>query len=640
MDIGSVSFGGIASGLDVKSIITAIMNAERQPETLLQNQQAGLDSRRSAYADLNSRLTALRTALQDLSSSSMTSGRTATSSDTSVLTVQAGTGADTGNHQIEVTSLAHADRVRSTTLSNRYDPAITDGTVTIKSGSRDLISVNVSATAGNNSLVAVRDAINSANAGVTASIVNDGTGDLLVVGGSNTGTANALTITDTTNLGLTAQGHVLDTAKDAALKIDGISVSSASNTVTTAIPGVTLNLLAQTTSGPVTVNVAADTASIKTAIQGFVDAYNSVASFTSSQFTADATTGKAGVLAGDSLLRSVQEKLSSIVGGGVAGIPTSDLTTLGAIGISIDGSTGQLKINSTMLDAALSDKLDQVTRLFAATGRATDTAVSFAAVTSATNAGTYNVAVTTAAERATVAGSTAIGQNGLTQDESLTITAGTKSTTIALASGDSLATIVSKLNSGLASAGVSAQATADGGSLRINSSAYGSNASISVVSNLADNGDGSTTGIGTTLLNDTGVDVAGSINGVAATGTGTVLTGATGTAVEGLQVSVVTTAATIAAKGGDFGAITVTRGVADSLTSGLKMIVDPTGGLIASMISGIDTQTKSITDHIAAIEARLKDREALLTMQFNAADQAITALQQQQNALGKTYSLY
>lgn len=639
MALGPVSFSGVASGFDIKGIITAILNAEHLPVDRLQTKQSGLDARKAAYNDLSSKLTALRTALQDLTSQSTVSSRTATSSDTSVFTASAATGADLGAHEIEVQTLARSHKVRSISVANRFDPAVADGTITIQSGSRSPITVNVSAAAGNNSLVGVRDAINSANQGVTASVVNDGSGDLLVVRSTNTGTANALTVTDTTNLDLDTAPHVLETAANATAVVDGVTVSSASNTLTTAIAGVTVTLVSAKIGTKLALTVGADTGKVTNSVKSFVDAYNAVASLLKSQFSADPKTGKAGVLAGDALLRRVQDTLASSVSSGVSGIPSTDLTTLGAIGISIEGSSGQLKIDDAKLSSALSDHFDQVGRLFAAAGRATDTAVGFVGLTSATTPGTYDVGVTTAPERATILGSAAIVPNGISFDETLTITEGSSTANVSLASGDTLDRIVTKLNLGLASAGLGVRASADEGKLRLSSTDYGSAVSFSVVSDVQDEQGGKTTGFGDVTQTDAGVDIAGTLNGVAATGVGTVLTGADGTAVEGLQVSVTTDAATVAAKNGQFGSITVTRGVADLLARSLKTIVDPTGGLISTAVAGFDEERRRIGDEISTLEARLKEREVFLTFQFDAAERAISALQQQQSALGRSFSL-
>jgi flagellar hook-associated protein 2 len=633
MALGPVSFQGITTNFDFKTIISAILNADRVPITLLTAKQQLLDAKKSAFTDLSTRLSSLRGILTSLADPAALSGRTATSGDATVFTATAASSADVANHLIQVKTLAKADAVRSDALSDRSDPAVTDGRITIKSGGKALITLDVSASTGNNSLNAVRDQINAANAGVSASIVNDGTGDLLVVRASATGTANALSITDTTNLGLTKPGNVIETAADASLVVDGIPVTSSSNTVSTAISGVTLNLLAGKPGTTLSLSVSPDTAAVKGKISDFVDAYNSVALKINEQFFADKTTGQAGPLAGDSLVRSIQSTLQTTISAGVGGLSSSGITTLGALGLKLNGETGLLDIDDAKLTAALTDHYDEVSRLFSPSGSSSDASVSYGGVSAATKAGTYAIAVTTAAERATLAGSAVVRAGGLAADESLTVKLGSATATVALSAGDTADQAVSKLNTGLASAGVDVRAINDGGRIRLNSIGYGSATKISVVSNVADAGDGSSTGFGTTLANDSGVDIAGKINGVAATGNGTVLTGAAGDASEGLSISIATDAAGIAGKGGSFGTITVSRGVADSLSSALKGIVDPTGGLIQNVVTGYDTQTRGITDQIADINRRLTDREALLVAQFSAAESAINSLAQQQTSL-------
>ncbi len=640
MALGPVSFGGLASGLDTKSIIDAILRAERKPVERLQARQSTLDARRTAVQEFNTKLTALRAVLEDLSAAGSLGARTAGSSDASIVTASATAAAEIGSHDVEVRSLARASRVRSVSVSGRSDPAVSDGTITIRSGSRTAVTIDVSSSEGNNSLVAIRDRINAAGAGIAASIVSDGDGDLLVVRSATTGVANALTIEDTTNLGLDDPTGVLDAAADATVVVDGVTIESATNVLTNAIQGVTLNLLGKEPGTTVTVSVAADTAKARDQIKRFVDAYGAVADVFRAQFSANPTTGRAGVLAGDALLRRVQDMLQTAVSGGVAGLPSDGLTTLGALGVAIDGTSGKLKIDEEKLSAALENRFAEIGRLFSASGVATDGAVSFGSVTSATKTGTYAVIVTRAPERAAVVGGAKIRDAGLAQAENLTITAGSVSATIALEQGDTIATVVGKINSALSSAGVSARASNDGGRLALRSSAYGNDATLRVVSDVADPDDGTTTGIGTGEISDSGVDIEGSIGGVEAIGSGSTLTGAGGNGAEGLLISVLTDPATVAARRGDFGSVTVTRGVADSLARDLKSVVDPASGLVASTLTRYDAETRRIRDEIASLEARLDAREVLLVRQFSAAEQAIQTLQRQQSALGKSYSLF
>ena len=639
MALGTISFSGLASGLDVESIISAIMKAERRPVDQLESRQTLLDARRTALQDFSSKLSSLRSALLDVASPTVLSARTATTSDSSVVTATASSSADVGVHSVQVTAVAKAHRVRSESVASRYDAAVADGTITLRSGGRDPVTIDVSAASGDNTLVSIRDRINAADAGIVATVVNDGSGDLLVVRAASTGTANALTITDTTSLALAAPGNVLDVAANASLVVDGIQVTSATNTVTTAVSGVTLQLVSPDPGVTVDVTVANDTTRVKDGIKKFVDAYNAVAGALRSQFTADATTGYAGVLAGDSLLRRAQDMLQSAVSGGVAGLPPAVMTTLGSMGVAIEGSSGNLRIDDAKLATALDERFDQVSSLLGVAGRASDSSVVWSAASSSTAAGTYAVGVTRAAERAFVSGSAALSPSGLAASESLTIGLGSAQAVVTLAAGDTISAVVTKINAALATAGVGVRASSDGGRLRLASVDYGMAMELSVVSSVSDPADGSTTGIGTTTLSDVGEDIAGTLNGVAAIGVGNVLTATDGTAAAGLSVTVYADAAAVAARAGDFGTVTVTRGVADTLARDLKTVVEPIGGLIANVVSGIDDEKRQILDRIADYEERLREREAFLTIQFGKAEQAIQSLQQQQAALGNSYSL-
>src|SRR5262245_17901387 len=142
MALGPVSFQGVASGFDFKAIIDAIIAAERRPIDRLNAKQTVINAKKSVFNDLSSKITSLRTLLTSLASPGTLAGRTATSSDASVFTATASSTADITTHQIEVKALAKSSAVRSITLSGKADPDVTDGTITIQSGSRALITVN------------------------------------------------------------------------------------------------------------------------------------------------------------------------------------------------------------------------------------------------------------------------------------------------------------------------------------------------------------------------------------------------------------------------------------------------------------------------------------------------------------------
>ena len=629
MDIGPVNFGGIYSGIDSKAIIQAILNAERQPEVQLQNRQAQFQNQRTAFDDMRSKLAAFSGALSSMSADITFRGRTATVSNDATLRATAGASAETGVFSIEVLDLAAAHKVRSAAVASVDQGLVTDGTITLRSGSGQTVTVNVSAAAGNNSLAAVRDAINAAQGGVSASVVNDGPDARLVVRSDQTGVANALTITDSTNLGLAGPGALVTAAADARVSVDGVASTSSTNHVTGLIPGITLDLIAKTLGTPTTVEIAPDKDAVVKAVQSLVTAYNDTIDYFNTQFSKD----KPGPLAGDSTAREAQRDLQSIVTGGVEGIATGNIRSLSSIGVSFDGQTGKMSLDTTALTTQLDAGFDNVARMFINAGSATDPRIRYDGSSFGTQAGNYAVTVTQAAQQAVAAGSAAINASGLGADEALTIGVGGGSTQVALTAGMTIAQVVDAVNAGLRSGGVAATASNDAGRLRITSRDFGTATSVSVTSSIADSGNGSGTGFGTTATTGTGVDIAGTLGGVAATGAGQVLTGATGGPYAGLSVRATVTAADIAAANGNFGSVSFSQGLIRSLTTKLDGLTQSSTGPIATSTDALDAEIKRITDDIAHIEDRLSRRQTVLTKMFGDAENAIAALQAQQAQL-------
>jgi hypothetical protein len=243
------------------------------------------------------------------------------------------------------------------------------------------------------------------------------------------------------------------------------------------------------------------------------------------------------------------------------------------------------------------------------------------------------VEVTQAAEQASVSGSTAISGSGLGRDETLTIAIGSGTATVTLTAGMTIGAAVDAVNTALRTAGVAATAMSDGGRLRIATRDFGSAATIDVTSSLADPGDGTGSGFGTTATNDAGVDVAGRIGGVDATGSGQFLTGAEGGAYAGLTLKVMATAADVVATGGNFGTLAYSRGLVRTLLTKLDETTGLGTGPIASARDVLEEDLKRISDQISRIDARLEKRRAYLTRSFAAAESAISSLQAQQAQL-------
>ncbi|MBP7149668.1 MAG: flagellar filament capping protein FliD [Acidobacteria bacterium] len=632
MALGSITFGqGLVSGLNFRQMADAIIQAQRVPIDTLETRVDRFESIKKRFSELSTKLGTFNTALEALRTEKV-GGKTVSLPEDAPLSASATHEADLGTYEISVTALAQAHRVRSDGFADRDDPLLTAGTISIQSGDNDVITIDVSAANGNNSLQAVAESINAADAGVSASIINDGTRDILVVRASETGTDNALTISDTTNLNLDAGGNVLQVAQNAALTVDGVAISSQDNIIGNAISGVTLTLTGETTA-PVQLTVSEDVESTKQAIRDFVTAYNEVNDFIYKQFTNSADAPSTD-LATNSALRSVQRQLQDTLTKEV-NVPEGNLDSLAVLGIGIADQTGRVEFDEARFDDLVEDgRFSEIRPVLFSEGDTTDPMVLLVGQTAATEPGRYAVHITQAAEEAVVRGSAAVRPTGITHNETLTITFNGEITTANVSVGDDIDDIVTKINAALLAAGFDATASSDAGVLVISSDKYGSDQSLTVVSSRNDPGNGTTTGIGQTPRSDTGVDVAGTIGGYAAVGKAQELTGAEGTPVEGLHLKITATLAQVVAKGGDFGYVGVSEGVIEAFEAMVDYANDPYDGVIQSIQENYDKSIQTLQDRIEAMEERLTQREELLIRQFSAAEAAIAQLQGMMSAIG------
>ena len=386
------------------------------------------------------------------------------------------------------------------------------GTLTIDIGSwnSDYSSFTRNGTAGsqsitidstNNTLTGVRDAINSAAAGVTASIVNDGSGNRLVLSSSTTGAANGFRVTTTDADGNNTDGaglsqlafdpasganastHLADAA-NASFSLDGLAISKPGNHVTDVIDGLTLDLAAADTTKTTTFSISRDTATAKSNIGAFVNAYNAVVNNLGSLTSYNATSKTAGPLNGDSSMRLISTRLQSIVASVLPG--GGNINSLGDIGIKFT-DTGTLTIDDTKLSSVLSTNPDAIGRLFATTGTSSDSLVQYTGSTDNTQAGSHALSVSTLASKGATTGSAAANLTitaGV--NDTVSVTVDNVATTITLspgtyASADALATEVqSKINgtSALSTLGSSVAVTASNGALTVTSQRYGSASSV------------------------------------------------------------------------------------------------------------------------------------------------------------------
>ncbi len=367
------------SNIDVQSIVSQLMQIERRPLQALQTSLSGIQTKLSAFGKLQSALSKFQDAARDLTRATTWQAASATSSDAAAVKATAGSGAIPGGYSIEVAQLARPQTLASAPFAGS-DSVVGEGTLRIQMGTLDPSGtaftpdaarpeVAVSIPAGA-TLAQVRDAINAAGAGVTATLVADGTGQRLMLRGAESGAAQAfgITVDDADGGSLDANGlsalafdpaagagagrnlQLTQSAQDALLSVNGLQISASSNRLSNVIENVTIEL-GRVTSGPVEVSVGSDGESLRDSLQAFVDAWNAANTLLSDQLRYDPSTKSAGALQGNQNVLRIQQQMREVLRGTVgAGTPDS----LSALGIELQRD-GSLTLNASRVDAALAD---------------------------------------------------------------------------------------------------------------------------------------------------------------------------------------------------------------------------------------------------------------------------------------------
>ena len=341
------------NNIDFNLILTSIMTQESQPLQALQTRQAALQSKASSFGTLATRVSALQTAAAKLANPTNLSGFKATTSDPTAVSVSSSANAIPGRYEVVVQELARAQVTASSTVAPDADSTIvaSGGTLTIGG-----ITVTL---AGASTLRQVADAINAtSDPPARATVVQSGPSSYrLVLTSRDTGVANAFTVTNNLTGGTgvafgdaNGDGVSGDSAADnavqasnAALLVNNIPVTSTTNTIDSAIPGVTFTAFKRDPSATVIIDVAADASALKEKVQGFITAYNDLAKFAADQGTA-AGKGDPSSIGRDPLLAQVRSQLRSALSGEYAS--GGAFTALSQIGVEFT-RTGQLQLNET-----------------------------------------------------------------------------------------------------------------------------------------------------------------------------------------------------------------------------------------------------------------------------------------------------
>lgn len=390
--MATLSSPGIGSGLDIKSIVSQLVALERVPVTKLETKGAALQTKLSAYGQVKASLAALDDASTALIDSTTWKARTFTSNNTTAVTGSATSTALASSFAVQVSALAQVQSLKSNSVvagsavgaDGRLDIQAGQWTgVSFDGGSNATFSVSIAAT---DTLTNVASKINSAGAGVSAVVVTSGGLDRLLIRGNSTGNANGFKIDafDSTSTpitdGATGVGAYAysvggfpatmygmaqtQAAQNAALTIDGISISSASNTVSDAVPGITLNLQATTTTAA-QVTVGVDKEVIKTKLESFRTAYNDIRTKMAGFMLYNPATKTGGPLLGDNTALNIEKMLRDMVS--ATGPAASTIGRLSDMGIQIQRD-GTLATNTTKLDNALQDVANVQAFLTTSTG--------------------------------------------------------------------------------------------------------------------------------------------------------------------------------------------------------------------------------------------------------------------------------
>lgn len=348
-----ISFGGLASGIDTGLIISQLLAIRSQPMYRLQAQNGFYESQKKAVDILKGYCSELAAIVQDLDSGSDFGAFTASSANESIFTATATSSASTGFHNIIVNALAIAQKDISEGFDSLSTPVGT-GTISIVVNGE---STDITIDSENNTLDGLRNAINNSGVAVHASIIYDGNetgGYHLVLTASETGTDNSFVVSPNLTGGTAPVFSTIETASNAEVIIDTVTVSSQTNSVTSALTGISLDLHSTDPGQSIELNVSTDSDAITEKIQSFVDAYNLLYGYMEDQKLEGAD------LRGNSILRSVSSRINMIMTSSLEGM---DISMLYQVGVK-QGEDNLLEFDSATFNEMLSEDYNGVQNLF------------------------------------------------------------------------------------------------------------------------------------------------------------------------------------------------------------------------------------------------------------------------------------
>ncbi len=644
--MASISSVGIGSGVLTSELIEKLADAERAPtEARLDRKEEEVNAKLSAYGRLRSAITELRLPARTLGNPEAMREQTFTSSNSSFSGTLSST-AQSGNYTLEVSKLAQAHSLSSNLFVDNNTTPLGTGSLTIQVGTD---SVNITIDGTNNTLTGLADAINAESSiDATASVIDTGSGYRLVINSNQTGADNAISITVSDDDGNNADASGLSQlaynatdknltqsviAQDATFKFNGIDVTRSSNTISDLITGVTLTLSGTNSGAPATLTVAEDPDKVADRVRDFVDKFNEFKSLITelSAYNAEKPE-ESGVLLGDSTIRLISSQSRNILSSLIPGLENANVRALVDVGISTNKDTGVIEFDREEFKTALNDHPDDVVALFADQGRVSDPDMKFVAKSINTVPGDYAVNISQLATHGSFTGTVDVSGGVSILDTNNTfqfsvdgVSSGVITVTGAPGPGQAytmnqlITELQTQINAdtNLKGAGVSVSVGVDGSNqLTFTSTSYGSASKVEFTS--VDSEIQTKLGITATTGVD-GVDVAGTINGVAATGVGQQLSLTAENDAKGIVIDV--TGGTT----GDRGTISIIKGTADRFVDLFTSIISVDGSLTART-DGLTDQLNQVTADRLKLNERVESLRERLIRQFTSADLVINRL--------------
>ncbi|GGY39475.1 hypothetical protein GCM10011297_10850 [Bacterioplanes sanyensis] len=431
--MASIQSLGLGSGVLTTDLVEQIVNAEKEATSLrLDRREELVDAKITAYGEIQSMMSTLQSSVLALSSPSLAGATKTTSSNESLVTATSGITAAPGSYNVEVINTAKSHSLASSTFSS-FDEIIGTGELVFSFGeitydgsdnfvsqeiNGDRPSKTITIDESNRTLSGVRDAINNANMGVTASIINDGSGYRLLMTSQETGAENGMRIQAQDSDGNLLSGglgalaysesqnsagnmSLTEKGQDAQLQINGLNITRSTNTIDEVISGVTLNLQGADVGNTVTISVSPDTDLMAENLQNFVTSYNELKKFVDDLSGYDADLQQAGLLLGDSTMRNIQDQIRSMISQPIEGLNGTKYRSLTELGINTDRFNDYLlEFDQLQFNKAVREERESVIGILAKSGTSSDSQITYMNDSINTQPGEYDVNITQLATQA------------------------------------------------------------------------------------------------------------------------------------------------------------------------------------------------------------------------------------------------